>query len=328
MFCPNCGKEVFENAKFCRYCGSNVEGEEKTDFSKSVAVNKQNDLQINTVFNRDVMNNYLYNVRTLEVAKKNLIDRKQSILYIISRLGFSQNFYKTSIDGEGMAYAVFGGGGFILLVWVIGTLLNETVGEWFDWTGAITALMIILTVLTIIIAVGWIIYEVYGTYSSNAKTEIKIKQDNERVKKELEEKAMLERSVKSLDEKIGNTDDLLTEAYSVNLIPSKFRNVYAAYFLYDFISTSTASLNEALLHCDLDTIQNKLDAVIQQQEAMIMELAAANAKNDSIVAQNEKMLNYAIQTENNTALAAQYSKVAATNSNVTAFCQMAQFLGT
>ena len=143
---------------------------------------------------------------------------------------------------------------------------------------------------------------------------------------ELEEKERLNSCLPSLKNEIDKVEALLTDAYSINIIPSKFRNIYAAYFLYDFISTSTASLNEALLHCDLDTIQQKFDEVIQQQEAMIMELAYQNALNEKIVRQNEQILGHAIQTENNAALAAQYTKIAANNTGVVAAIQISEYL--
>ncbi len=33
MYCSNCGKEIEEGRKFCRYCGANVEKSETTNFS-------------------------------------------------------------------------------------------------------------------------------------------------------------------------------------------------------------------------------------------------------------------------------------------------------
>lgn len=335
MFCSNCGSVLADGAKFCSRCGAKCfvaqndsiiseVPQVETVSNKPIPTNAQT--AVNTVFNRDVLNNYMYNIRTLEVAKSSLLAQKQNVSYRISNLGHMKNMYEPSADGESIMYALFGGGGFIVAVLFIGTLLKETVGEWFDWTDFLSGLMAFLIIGTILIAGGYIIYELCRTSNEKQNYAYSKKQDEIRVQNELKEKSALEEIADELDEEINETDKLLNEAYSVNLIPSKYRNVYAAYFLYDYISTSTATLSEALLHCDLDTIIETLNTVIAQQREMIMELAAANAKNEAIVQQNEQMLHYAIQTENNTALAAQYSQIAATNSKVTAYCQMVQFL--
>lgn len=335
MFCSNCGTVLADGAKFCSSCGAKCfvpqndstiteVTQAETVFNKPISTNAQ--VPMNMVFNRDVLNNYMYNIRTLEVAKSRLLAEKQNVSYRISTLGYAQNLYEPSADGESILYAFLGGGGFIVVVLIIGTLLKETVGKWFNWTGFLSGLMIFLIIATVLIAGGYIIAELYTTSKAKQDHAYRKKQDEIRVQNELKEKSQLEEYARELDKEINETDSLLTEAYSVNLIPSKYRNVYAAYFLYDYISTSTATLSEALLHCDLDTIIEKLNTVIAQQSEMIMELAAANAKNEAIIQQNEQMLHYAIQTENNTALAAQYSQIAATNSKVTAYCQMVQFL--
>lgn len=326
MFCSNCGKEINENQKFCRYCGTKNEDEFQLNSLNNEILNNTQFQQVNTVFDRNVLNNYMYNIRTLEVVKNELLVQKQNVLYRISNLGYRQNMYEPSTDGESIMYALFGGGGFIVAVLVIGTLLKETIGEWLDWTDFFSGLMTLLIIGTIVIAGGYIIYELYSAAKSKQDYLYRKRQDEIRVENELKEKSALEEIADELDEEIIENDKLLSEAYSVNLIPSKYRNVYAAYFLYDYISTSTATLSEALLHCDLDTIIEKLESVIEQQSEMIMELAASNANNEAIIRQNEQMLQHAIQTENNTALAAQYSQIAATNSKVTAYCQMVQFL--
>lgn len=326
MFCSNCGKEINENQKFCRYCGTKNEDEFQLNSLNNEILNNTQFQQVNTVFDRNVLNNYMYNIRILEVVKNELLVQKQNVLYRISNLGYRQNMYEPSTDGESIMYALFGGGGFIVAVLVIGTLLKETIGEWLDWTDFFSGLMTLLIIGTIVIAGGYIIYELYSAAKSKQDYLYRKRQDEIRVENELKEKSALEEIADELDEEIIENDKLLSEAYSVNLIPSKYRNVYAAYFLYDYISTSTATLSEALLHCDLDTIIEKLESVIEQQSEMIMELAASNANNEAIIRQNEQMLQHAIQTENNTALAAQYSQIAATNSKVTAYCQMVQFL--
>ena len=76
------------------------------------------------------------------------------------------------------------------------------------------------------------------------------------------------------------------------------------------------TLKDALYHCDLDGLSNKLDTVIKQQQDTIIEIAKTNAYNQKMVKQNELMLKHAIETERNTALAAQYSATAAMNTDI------------
>ena len=76
MFCINCGKEINDNQKFCRYCGTKNEIDNDLTSSNSEILNNTQSQQMNTVFNRDVLNNYLYNTRLLEISKNKLTNKK------------------------------------------------------------------------------------------------------------------------------------------------------------------------------------------------------------------------------------------------------------
>ena len=322
MFCINCGKEINDNQKFCRYCGTKNEIDNDLTSSNSEILNNTQSQQMNTVFNRDVLNNYLYNTRLLEISKKKLTNKRNLLIQRIDSLGHIQVEHKNLfgwIDWAGIG-SIWGCCiGIVVIELIIGKLLNWIFDtEWDFIIGCIVAAI----VLSIIISLGSLLSDVGEINKHNREAAM----DEIRVANELEEKERLNSCLPSLKNEIHKVEALLTDAYSINIIPSKFRNIYAAYFLYDFISTSTASLNEALLHCDLDTIQQKFDEVIQQQEAMIMELAYQNALNEKIVRQNEQILGHAIQTENNAALAAQYTKIAANNTGVVAAIQISEYL--
>ncbi len=320
MFCFNCGKEINNNQKFCRYCGAKNEVDNDLTSSSNEILNDTQSQQINTVFNRDVLNNYLYNIRTLEFSKNSLLNKKQIVLQQINSLGYSNyanRKYSFDLSGYGDIWGCCVGLVFIEVI--VGALLNWIFDvSWIFIIGCIT--------VAILIALGITMVGLIEDFNKKKNFDEAVRQDDIRVINELKKREQLNNHLPDLEAEIDKIENLLTESYSVNLIPSKFRNIYAAYFLYDFISTSTASLNEALLHCDLDTIQEKLDTVIQQQEEIIMELAYQNALNEKIVRQNEQMLGHAIQTENNTALAAQYTKIAANNTGVVAAIQMSEYL--
>lgn len=322
MFCVNCGKEINDNQKFCRYCGAKNEINNDLASSNNEILNNTQSQQMNTVFNRDVLNNYLYNTRLLEMSKNRLINKRIMFTERINSLGHIQVKHKkvfSWIDWAGIG-SIWGCCiGIVVIELIIGKLLNWIFDT--EW-GFIIGCMIAAVILSIVISIGCLLNDISEINSHNRRAT----QDEMRVANELAEKEKLDSYLPSLENEIDKIEALLLDAYSINIIPSKFRNIYAAYFLYDFISTSTASLNEALLHCDLDTIQLKLDEVIQQQEAMIMELAYQNALNEKLVRQNEQILSHAIQTENNAALAAQYTKIAANNTSVVAAIQMSEYL--
>lgn len=320
MFCYKCGNELIDNQKFCSYCGAKNEIRNDSTSSSNEILNDPQYQQLNTVFNRDVLNNYLYNIRLLEISKNKLCNKKKSIENHINSLGIKRVNYQNKIYPE-MALYVWG---FVAIVVVIELIVGR-IATW-DFFGASWSVFIGLIVAAIIFGVLVSLFDIFNELSEKNAHNQEAKNDNIRVENELKEKDRLQSLLPGINNEIDKIEALLLDAYSINIIPSKFRNIYAAYFLYDFISTSTASLNEALLHCDLDTIQEKLDTVIQQQEEIIMELAYQNALDEKIVRQNEQILGHAIQTENNTALAAQYEKIAANNTGVVAAIQMSEYL--
>ncbi len=330
MFCSNCGKQLNDTQKFCQYCGienlasSNTQIIEQT--YNPMIINEQAQ---NHSFNRDVLNNYLYNVRVLEVAKSNLLRIKNETLNLIDNLGipqfqngafgyYSRNWSASDAGGLGSIWAM---AAFIFFgIWIVGAIICDFFDCEFTFFGILMALIIIF-------AVGFTIYDIYDSDKKDDEHTQLMKEDDKRVKIEnTERERLISEEIPNIENEIEKVERMLTEAYSINIIPLKFRNIYAAYFLYDYISTSTATLNEALFACDLNTIQEKLDTIIEQQQEIIMELAYSNALNQQVIQQNEQILQHAIATENNTALAAQYSKVAATNTGVTAYIQTCEYL--
>lgn len=105
----------------------------------------------------------------------------------------------------------------------------------------------------------------------------------------------------------------LNSAYSANIIPLQFRNIQGIYYLYDYISTSNQSLSEALMQCNLEAIKQKLDSVIELQGKAIIQQAQANA---AIMEQNQRILETAQATMQNTAVAAKYAQICAVNSEL------------
>lgn len=105
----------------------------------------------------------------------------------------------------------------------------------------------------------------------------------------------------------------LQEAYNANIIPIQFRNIQGIYYLYDYMSTSSQGLSEALMQCNLDAIKQQLNKVIQLQGETIIKQAQQNA---ALYEQNQQILEAVQATMNNTAIAAKYAQISAINSEM------------
>ncbi len=324
MFCSNCGKEISNNQKFCCHCGAENKNH-ITNLDKQIVHNNvHSPNHTNTIFNRDVLVNYLNNLRTLEFAKNKLTNEKNNLEDKINSLGHKEDIPKSLTDLEiqlcGIVLMAF----IFVVALVIKALINS--GDWlFSWLNFIQPVLNFALCGAAIIASLFVVWILYEEVKDRKRYTNEIKFEEERMKSELYEQQKLSDILPDIIKDLEQTEIILHDAYAVNLIPEKYRNIYAAYFLYEYISTSTVTLNEALFHCDLDEISRKLDMVIEQQREIIMELAHTNALNEQIVKQNEETLKHAIAVENNTALAAQYSQVAAINSNTVAQIQSYYF---
>lgn len=158
----------------------------------------------------------------------------------------------------------------------------------------------------------------------------------------------IDTSIKIKDD-MENTSELLSEAYSVNIIPLPFRNIRGIYYLYDYLSTSNQTFSEALMQCNLEAIKEKLDNVISLQAESVIKQAAANdlqreanflqAKanaeqrkaNAALYEQNLNILQATRSTAeaaesaaNNTAVAAKYAQICAVNSDLSLKLQKEQ----
>lgn len=72
-------------------------------------------------------------------------------------------------------------------------------------------------------------------------------------------------------DELKKVKELREKIYNVNIIPTHYRNIYAAYYLYDFFSKGISDdLDMALNTFVLEQIKEKLDIVIQQQTDIIL----------------------------------------------------------
>lgn len=129
---------------------------------------------------------------------------------------------------------------------------------------------------------------------------------------------------------------LLQKAYSQNLLASTYRNLASVYYIYDYMSTSTASLEETLIHEHMENgiqrILSKLDVILSKQEEQIISIRRLESNTKTIIEQNEHMLDTLqqtlasqLRTEQNTLEAAQYARIASNYMETTAFFSSASY---
>lgn len=325
MFCSNCGKKMDKSRKFCSFCGA-----ENLEYSSATIVEKRANAPIaldgNGGFNREVLINYLGNLQTLEMVKKDLLTQKVKIEKKISGLGKPQKYRdRLSFFECGNRAGIFI---LAVLAYVIAAWL-ESVADGVEIFSLIAQLLFpflapIKTIAAIValVCAGSIIY-------TCVKDGIRYKEDKQweerRLNREQAEIVELRKKIPPINQDIQKINEVLRKAYSINVIPFNCRNIYGVYFLYDYLTTSMATLSEALLHFDLDKITQQLDRVIHQQQEQILQIARNNALNQQLIMQNEEMIQRAIAIEENTALAAQYAEVAAVNTETMATIQAVHF---
>ncbi len=159
-------------------------------------------------------------------------------------------------------------------------------------------------------------YELYETRLADYK-----KHENELMDKVADMEKKPSQHIKEIKREKSEMSELLKQAYSANIIPLQFRNIQGVYYLYDYLSTSSQSLSDALMQCNLDAIKQKLDEIINLQSESIVQQAQANA---ALYEQNQRILETAQVTMENTAVAAKYAQITAVNSELSLRLQRKQ----
>lgn len=123
---------------------------------------------------------------------------------------------------------------------------------------------------------------------------------------------------------------LQKEYYNMNILAMQYRNLPALIYIYQYMSTSKASLEVVLLHTHMEDgirrIESKLNEIIAQNEQIIFAQHIAESQNEKIIAQNENMLTSLSEIEKNTGDAAYYSRMAENYGRTVAYFETARYL--
>lgn len=115
-----------------------------------------------------------------------------------------------------------------------------------------------------------------------------------------------ESEISQLHAELNTVNTLLEEAYSFNIIPSQYRSLAYILYIYDYLSTSSQSLESALLHSHIEDgvqrISKQLNTVISQNLQAI-QLLKQNLQ------QNQELFNQLHQLSHDVRLNNYYTKV-------------------
>lgn len=140
-----------------------------------------------------------------------------------------------------------------------------------------------------------------------------------------------ERQLLTLKNNLQNAKQLRQRVYGVNIIPSRYRNVYAAYYLYDYFNTSRETdLDKVVQTLLLDEIKQRLDKIIEQNEEILLnqryQMALQEKQNTMIACNHREQMQRIARMERNQELQMDYQNMIAQNQNVTNFILTMDYL--
>ena len=156
----------------------------------------------------------------------------------------------------------------------------------------------------------------------------------ENVNKRKEIETYYSRRISYYKNELNKTQRLLDDFYSMNIVPLQYRNLKAICYIYDYMSTSQATLEETLYHEHMESgiqrLEDKLDIIAEQVEMVLYETRCMRQENkasvERIINQNSGMLNHLKNIERNSADAALYAELSANYSKANAYFSVANYL--
>lgn len=166
----------------------------------------------------------------------------------------------------------------------------------------------------------------------NHKRQIEI---NQRLRSQIPQRQLSLRNSQQMlstaQARLREAQRLRSEVYSVNIIPAKYRNIYAAYYLYDYFSTSRETdLDKIIQTLLLDEIKQRLDRIIVQNEQIVLnqryQIALQEQQNRLSAENHREELRQIARLERNQELQMDYQNMIARNQQVTNFILAADYI--
>ena len=198
-------------------------------------------------------------------------------------------------------------------------------------TGAVAALIAVVFFCSIWCAhsdSGDRFQEALSAYHKEIKENKRLRDQKQQHKVSLEEcqQRMIEAQVNLRD-----AQRMCANVYSVNIIPAQYRNVYVAYYLYDYFSTSRETdLDKIIQMFLLEEIKQKLDKIITQNEQIILnqryQIALQEQENRALAEHHREELRQIARLTENQELQLDYQNMIAKNQEVTNFILAADYM--
>lgn len=279
--------------------------------------------------NRDALLIYLKNLLELEFAKNRLTriyNREQKNYNAQAKELQNGNYWKESNKS-------YDGGGcftFFLILTIVGFIaLCAMVSEWTKRGSSVGEAMSSGVVIIILIALGILLIltfimspmrfemdrkdELREIEEHNAKEEERVRQNATQLQQKQQQWNQRSQYLKREYSKVNN---LLAEAYSFNILPNQYRHLASVYYIYDYMSSSHASLEDTLIHEHMENgiqrILKKLDTIIAQNEEIILQNRqreiADQGRTRQILDSLNRMEGYGRDAAYNSRLAANYAE--------------------
>lgn len=294
-------------------------------------------------YDRKFLVPYLENLFNLELIVKSLTDKENYYNSICTRIEYYINNFKepyielpikdkSAYRRGGIKGLFYGSVVWLIIIMALGIILN----------GLTEKICILIFIICCIIG-----YCVAGSSADEHANEIY----NSQMKEYSEEKAAYASQCAAINQykkdvqiyncmrqkcktELENARTYRETAYSANIIPKPYRDIYCIKYLYDYFSSSNATdLDQIIQTLLLDNIQQelreikrKLDIIIQNQNALIDKMNYICNKADKIDKDNEAELKHLAQIESNQQLQTSYLQMIQANEQTNNYISTATFL--
>lgn len=283
-------------------------------------------------YNREFLVPYLQNICALHLAYSKL---ENKIIEISSEdLPYLKRGKPNPKPEKPEVLDTFSGGGFASLV--IGSIMLVLILFAFSLeseTNAGDIFILFFGIALCLLMIYFPVHSIKGRMKRNEYEQLRYQHDMAQYEKIAEYNQKLRTLVPDYEEKFeyykqerDRIDILLDQVYDANIIPRRYRDIYAAVYLYDWFSTSQADdLDMALNMFVLEEIKEKLDIIIARQSESILNQrimlanqqksleqqqrhsAMMRSKLNRIAASNEERNIYLSMIESNTAATAYFA---------------------
>lgn len=266
---------------------------------------------------RQALLSHLNDVRVLELTKYKLTTELSNNTNIINHLGYGTVFSKPNVLKKTVLNSA------LTFIICVGIIISVTF-----FIRMPDVLMHLLITLFISLAVTFIVGTATAAAGIKKLNAYKrnINADECRIANELKQKQSLVQRNEKLNHELLELNKILAQNYSINIIPSQFRNVEGVCYLYDYLSTSRESFQLALINFNMNRLNINMQQMIRMQGEMLIQQYVTNARLADVKNQNSAMLSRLSAIEQNTELAAKYAAMNEMNTRTISFFKTYEFL--